>query len=1098
MSALVELLPKMFPGLLDDRVFDYSTGADFEKLWKFEGLPTDRIVIAWARTAPDPDLAPINAADCLSPLDWAAAYMKQLKQLAIAPANWPEILVLDAAPESHINVPTLAHFHTLRRDQLPWLTVPANPGLNDILEWCAKTKPSPVPADYKTHCENALTRFLREIRLNLTDVRSAGDYDRHSISNIVAPMVLLGRAAKTTIHSKALHILLSSCSLCVDESVEDSEVADDGNELQILLLDDQAEHGWTDWLKNVLPKARVETLKSPIGLVESLQKQLDIAGTKDVRFHLQLPDLENAKNPVLLLDLRLFSGSSANELKFYKEAILPLVNRFADKPDLAWPSFSSRDKMFRWARKSVNNGRLAIDTPQHHEALTWLPRIIALADMSLPVILFSSTDRAALKSRLEAYGSIYTGLQKPKPTAGNVSGIVDLLGSAIKNARSMLDARTKCQGIEQMAVTRPGADQQLETIHVELYIDEDKESDKASFAVGGVFAVFADPMQADQFEDVCVEKGLRYFEETYFQPCSRSLDKYSDIGRYELGEALQCFRNNSGFINLGHLRLRRGRLGEGNHHLQSDAEDQRFWKLLEALIEVFTSDSLPALLEQYKASKATVSVFVGTRMVSYDGCGHFTYRGNVPIHWFEKGGMLRGMGERDAFPIVQKAIQLHANAELTIERAVALALPYKGGTKSRIDRVIHRPARVVFCFNNIDDTEIAPLQLPSFASYGRVVRRGRGRNATRDEFVFVSVSGLPDNVFCFWRNCAEFDQLQQGSVVCLDVEQGDRGFQGANVRIADELTLETWLDGMQPQVSSRFLDGRHSEDFRPDYRALHYVADQIMRNSTPFADLIPEDGAAGQFDEDHSPALEAAIAASRFLDTGELPSAVRSFSISPAENRTHHRHLARSHMAFRLWNAIRECSGATFLESISMPVIWQQGSGESGAAGYRVQKQQAKTQVRHGGASHREKAVQLAEIPTLVSSQVFAQSALERIGSDPTTEAQPTQGLFLSPDWLIFTGFECDNSVACRALRTELQKLGFQVNEAKAQLLKARSWKQYGVRVSLNRPDIDQLLGMLTNGWLKISDGSHLFCERAGAMPSEKRAGVMIRRSQRS
>jgi hypothetical protein len=272
-KALTQILPQ-----IDGKVFDYGSTEDFEKLWSFTGLPADRIVIVWARTAGDGELWPIDASACLSPLDWSAAHARHLSPAAIgnknvqekAPApddpHWPEILIIDVAPDLHAKVPSLAHFRTLRDDQLPWLTVPEEPGLRAIAEWMAKPE---RPWDSKRHPE-ALDRFLREIRLNLTEVRSEGDYDHHSISNIVAPMVLLGRSAKKTSHSIALLKLLWACGLCESvevmetrSEIEHSDTDEHGENLQILLVDDQAKHGWEPWVNACMPKAHVAALATP-------------------------------------------------------------------------------------------------------------------------------------------------------------------------------------------------------------------------------------------------------------------------------------------------------------------------------------------------------------------------------------------------------------------------------------------------------------------------------------------------------------------------------------------------------------------------------------------------------------------------------------------------------------------------------------------------------------------------------------------------------------------------------------------------------------------------------------------------------------------
>ena len=411
MSVLAQVLPQILPDLkveppIEQNVFDYSTRADFEKLWKFAGLREKRIVIVWTQTAPDPALAPINAADCLSPLDWAAAYVKQLPP---SPENWPQILVIDANPQSHLGVPTLAHFHTLRPDQLPWLTVLNHPNLTDLLKWLGTEK--------QTGNIPALDRFLREIRLNLTDVRSVGDYDRHSISNIVAPMVLLGRAANTTLHAEALYKLLTSCGIAAPADKQDGGSEDAGNGLQFLLLDDQAEHGWADWITTILPGSQVKSLNSPDSIFAALQEQMEpvdsensVSSPIDLRFSFRLPLFDTGQVPILLLDLRLFAGRWESELVFYKELVAFAEKHFC-RSDLGWEGIDAGllEAITQWLDNSPK-----AETQGHHKALTLFPRVLALADMSLPIILFSSTGRREITDALGEYGNIVTSFDKPR------------------------------------------------------------------------------------------------------------------------------------------------------------------------------------------------------------------------------------------------------------------------------------------------------------------------------------------------------------------------------------------------------------------------------------------------------------------------------------------------------------------------------------------------------------------------------------------------------------------------------------------------------------------------------------------------------------
>jgi hypothetical protein len=305
-------------------------------------------------------------------------------------------------------------------------------------------------------------------------------------------------------------------------------------------------------------------------------------------------------------------------------------------------------------------------------------------------------------------------------------------------------------------------------------------------------------------------------------------------------------------------------------------------------------------------------------MVEFPGGGDFSYRGNVEVHWFGDEGMLRGMGGRDALPVVLKGLTLHAIAgEYAIERAVALSLPYAATKKCRLDRVIHRPSKEVFRFDPNINVEAPPLDLPAFACHGRVVTRGGAKpeNRNKDQFVFIEVPGVSENVFCYWRNCTAFEDLVPRTPVCLDIEVTEKGLTGSSVRAVDETTLEAWLRGMRPQLAREFLSGRATSDFRPDYRALHYIADQVLRRTADFEQVVEAERAAGQFDEDYTAALESNVISSRFLDCGEIGSAIRTFSVAPPETRRHYRSLARSLIASRLRNAMNEAIGNVILGS---------------------------------------------------------------------------------------------------------------------------------------------------------------------------------------
>lgn len=528
MSAMIVTLRQVLGNALNGvEILDYGSPDDFEKLWRFEGL-SDRIIIVWGRTAGDGALWPIDASGCLSPLDWAAAYARHRlngKGQHSEDDDWPQIMILDADPDVHGSVPTLAHYQTLREDQLLWLTVPKHPDLNDICEWLASK-----PEKLSQAGQDTLSRFLREIRLNLTEVRTEGDYDRHAISNIVAPMVLLGNAARKTRHSEALLKLLKACDLCTLATVSKSAETSRHN-YEILLVDDQAEHGWAEWLKKSLNPARFEYCTSPDALLDALEKQLAEADNeansaqqgakaKDLRFRLQLPGIENATNPVLFLDLRLFSGKADAERAFLQRLLKLIEERFLGS-DLAWPGFDLNEEAFRKARAALAPAKgetsraptpsFDLESPSYHEVLTWLPRVVALADMSLPIILFSSTGRRDLVEPFKPYGNIITSFEKPRlndlaaTSVGNAGNnargsCVALLRDAAMKGRTWLNAREAANRIKNTKL-----DPLIEArkafstkSHFEIYHDESRNVEEDAFRVVSLLVGFDDATSANR------------------------------------------------------------------------------------------------------------------------------------------------------------------------------------------------------------------------------------------------------------------------------------------------------------------------------------------------------------------------------------------------------------------------------------------------------------------------------------------------------------------------------------------------------------------------------------------------------------------------
>jgi hypothetical protein len=607
------------PGL---EIFDYSCADDFRRLWRFEALPAKRVLIVWSQTALDHELDPIDATDCLSPIDWAVCFAAQKKK--DVPGEWPEVMVLDLDAELHSHIPSVAHLMSLKPDQVPWLRIEPDMQLETIRRWLA----TPVPRDDES-CKTALHRFLREIRLNLTEVKSTGAYDRHAISNIIGPMVLRGHAAKQTIHATALLQLLRTCGLIAAPELSAALQAGpakggapgpEGGGLHVLLLDDQATHGWTDWVRESLPGAKVTTSCDPTPLVQAVERQLNETGAKDLRYRLALPDIKEGAAPVLLLDLRLFSGNKGGEVAFYKDVLLPVVARFTDRTDLAWPAFSSTDKNFTAAQDAVASGTLVPESPEHHEALTWLPRVLSLADLSLPIILFSSTGRRFMENAFHGYQNIILGFEKPRffesaaQSAQMAMATEEGLLRAIEDARTLILGRTRARMalqchkclVEKKVPERYG--------HFELFIDESGNGKK--LVVGGLAAGFASLADAHEFDDRLVRAGVRYFPTLAGPvPAGAPLSKATTC-QPQFEEVVNHWRAENrplllAFITLNGIEP----FSTPLRFLDMDFMDNRWRLAVEAVVEVFLSE-IVARLQQVAdhGRRASVSIYGPTRV----------------------------------------------------------------------------------------------------------------------------------------------------------------------------------------------------------------------------------------------------------------------------------------------------------------------------------------------------------------------------------------------------------------------------------------------------------------------------------------------------
>jgi hypothetical protein len=430
---------------------------------------------------------------------------------------------------------------------IPGATVLNAPNLEAVCQWLKLNK-----TDTRTLATD--TPHLRKLlKSTIWNQLVSNSEQHHALSNVLGPVILSGKPEPETPeldYVTLLRRLLSSCELVSweDKNLQHKKAlpSETRKDLQILLLDDQAKQGWEDWIKECLHDApgTLHVSVDPTALVDAISDALspvkDAGGVitgyqkRDARFCLPLPGLQDASHPVLLLDLRLFSGNAEAEREFLKTKLLPLVNHFTDKPDLAWPGFCSKDpaSLFSRAKDAVegkNGKKLIADTQEHHEVLTWLPRVVALADMSLPIILFSSTGRRDLVEPFKPYGNIITSFEKPRlhdlavtskgHTITDIHGatratLYDAVACAYNWLRFRKAGRTALNACEATLLNAPIINDK-EIKHFEIYFDESGSSRKNGFRVAALVVGYVDQAHAEVVAKEMHDQGISWFHDTH-------------------------------------------------------------------------------------------------------------------------------------------------------------------------------------------------------------------------------------------------------------------------------------------------------------------------------------------------------------------------------------------------------------------------------------------------------------------------------------------------------------------------------------------------------------------------------------------------------
>ncbi len=469
------------------------------------------VVVIWDANGPETGSTVADLSKYLTPLDWVVWYSLTLADQSSL-ESIPRVFLLDLASNTVRRADSVQFFDLFPNRNpawMPWLrifrVVPTDRhqlGFKDlVLELCRSTHHGGTVPELEP-----LRRIWRGTFLKPTEPS-----DNHAIANLVGPSLFL-RDEGSDPSRQALEKFLRRLALLPPLSgqhildrripwikwdqdpwkdrIDRLKMIED-RALHFLLVDDVAvQHGWGKTIalalgldyhepKNpanapqLIAKGTAGSLQAKLFATESATAFLqslcvathDSSTVKPPKFGWECNVLDSHNRStrkridVLLLDLRLFQGQDLlTECRFFRQ-LVDWAKRFCDDDtecdeDLPWKGFTSSelDALERWLdRVEQKDPTASRKDIEYLDGLVLLPRLIAILDFSLPIILFSSTERRQIIDALKPYRNIITHFAKPPLQLGQdtrtAEELADKFRVALLEALDMTMARRLCNRI---------------------------------------------------------------------------------------------------------------------------------------------------------------------------------------------------------------------------------------------------------------------------------------------------------------------------------------------------------------------------------------------------------------------------------------------------------------------------------------------------------------------------------------------------------------------------------------------------------------------------------------------------------------------------
>jgi len=712
--------------------------------------PQGRKIVVVFDGVPGPNVVSnINLASFVTPFDWAVALTlmlwEQKKSSADTRIPIPQVIIVDLTTTGDTASGSAQLFRQFQHGPQPLMSQAQCYGLATEYE-CERAIKDLLPRLLTTISEESVARQYESpalkdwFRMALRQVWAArllapaDPRDRHALANLVSLQVLLSTISHEFAVSSgtispclpALVTLMRAVELSPErEHLRDPIRApwisrsrlDEFTEKRhptFVLLDDLHELGWADFLRLVIgldktsgrliatadPDASKFGPRGDQRLLELLQ---DESGRLRVNQGIEL--CPGAEDAILFLDLRLFNMRTVGEEMEFFRSLLKLAEQVRDDKGnlthLPWRGFTSHEL------QSVADCifRRSVESENYFVALTMLPRLLALVDPKLPIILFSSTGQRRVMEALKGYDSIITEFSKPRfwiEANGYVLGETrDCFDRAFTRALGLLRGRRTCSWLKTSfsAIRR-----EAHASYVEIYLDESGAPGDPTFRVGGVSLLYENKEAAERFNREMLNRSL-VWGPTEIDPAPRgytipkekiSWDEYQTRVFEPVEKLLQTASRQQALAFC--LVCPPGIPWQNANELTSPwCMDNLYRALVLQSLEVLLYETIPECLGGATPS-FDCAVYVATRARAQSDV-------DSPVDWpqlvnrygirmlrFENGEGFVSVGADSVYPMVAQVLSLNQPGNFKIVAARGGKLRYGIGGQSLYENELPRPA----------------------------------------------------------------------------------------------------------------------------------------------------------------------------------------------------------------------------------------------------------------------------------------------------------------------------------------------------------------------------------------------------------------------